>query len=125
MHRSLVRSLVLVSLETGLVLALVAWATWLRLGPEGALDVYVYQNGLLKGGIVTFVTQLCLYYADLYSLRKGADRRELFISIVQALGAASFILAAIYFWFPELMLGRGVFLYAAALIIAAVIGWRL
>jgi len=125
MHRSLVRSLVLVSLETGLVLALVAWATWLRLGPEGALDVYRNENGLLKGGIVTFVTQLCLYYADLYSLRKGADRRELFISIVQALGAASFILAAIYYWFPELMLGRGVFLYAAMLVIAAVIGWRL
>jgi exopolysaccharide biosynthesis polyprenyl glycosylphosphotransferase len=87
--------------------------------------VYRNENGLLKGGIVTFVTQLCLYYADLYSLRKGADRRELFISIVQALGAASFILAAIYYWFPELMLGRGVFLYAAMLVIAAVIGWRL
>ena len=87
--------------------------------------MYRNENGLLKGGIVTFVTQLCLYYADLYSLRKGADRRELFISIVQALGAASFILAAIYYWFPELMLGRGVFLYAAMLVIAAVIGWRL
>ena len=125
MHRSLVRSLVLVSLETGLVLALVALATWLRLGTDGALDVYRNQDGLLKGGIVTFVTQFCLYFADLYSLRKGADRRELFISIVQALGAASFILAALYFWFPDLMLGRGVFLYAAILVIAAVIGWRL
>src|SRR6187397_3070331 len=124
MHRSLVRSIVLVLLETCLVLALVALATWLRLGTEGALDVYVYQNGLLKGGIVTFVTQFCLYFADLYSLRKGADRRDLFISIVQALGAASFILAAVYFWFPDLMLGRGVFLYAAILVIAAVIGWR-
>jgi sugar transferase (PEP-CTERM system associated) len=125
MHRSLVRSLVLVSLETGLVLALVALATWLRLGPDDALKVYRDEGGLLKAGIVTFVTQLCLYYADLYSLRKGADRRELFVSIVQALGAASFILAAIYYWFPELMLGRGVFLYAAMLVIAAVIGWRL
>jgi sugar transferase (PEP-CTERM system associated) len=125
MHRSLVRSLVLVSLETGLVLALVAVATWLRLGTEDALQVYREEEGLLKGGIVTFVTQICLYYADLYSLRKGADRRELFVSIVQALGAASFILAAFYFWFPELMLGRGVFLYAAVLVIAAVIGWRL
>ena len=125
MHRSLVRSLVLVSLETGLVLALVAVATWLRLGSDGALDVYRNQDGLLKAGIVTFVTQFCLYFADLYSLRKGADRRELFISIVQALGAASFILAALYFWFPNLLLGRGVFLYAAILVIAAVIGWRL
>ena len=124
MHRSLVRSLVLVSLETGLVLGLVAVATWLRLGTDGALFVYRVENGLLKALIVTAVTQVCLYYADLYSLRKGSDRRELFISIVQALGAASFILAALYFWFPGLMLGRGVFLYAAVLVIAAVIGWR-
>jgi sugar transferase (PEP-CTERM system associated) len=125
MHRSLVRSLVLVSLETGLVLALVTVATWLRLGTDGALDVYQTENGLLKACIVTFVTQLCLYYADLYSLRKGSDHRELFVSIMQALGAASFILAALYFWFPGLMLGRGVFVYAAVLVIAAVIGWRL
>jgi len=125
MHRSLVRSLVLVSLETGLVLALVGVATWLRLGTDGTLLVYETENGLLKAGIVTLVTQICLYYADLYSLHKGSDRRELFISIMQALGAASFILAALYFWFPELMLGRGVFLYAALLVIAAVIGWRL
>jgi len=125
MHRSLVRSIVLVLLETCLVLALVALAVWLRLDTEGALRVYRFEDGLLKAGIVTFVTQFCLYFADLYSLRKGADRRELFISIVQALGAASFILAAVYFWFPDLMLGRGVFLYAAILVIAAVIGWRL
>ena len=54
-----------------------------------------------------------------------ADRRELFIRILQALGAASFILAALYFWFPALMIGRGVFLIAAVLVIALVIGWRL
>jgi hypothetical protein len=29
------------------------------------------------------------------------------------LAAASFILAAVYFWFPSLMIGRGVFLIAA------------
>ena len=76
MNRSLVRSPGLVSLETGLVLALVGVATWLRLGTDGALDVYQTENGLLKAGIVTFVTQICLYYADLYSLRKGSDHRE-------------------------------------------------
>jgi len=125
MHRSLIRSIVLVLLETCLILALVALATWLRLDTEGALKVYRYEDGLLKAGIVTFITQFCLYFADLYSLRKGADRRDLFISIVQALGAASFILAAVYYWFPDLMLGRGVFLNAAILVIAAVISWRL
>jgi sugar transferase (PEP-CTERM system associated) len=44
---------------------------------------------------------------------------------VQALASASFILAAVYFWFPTLIIGRGVFIIAAFLVIALVIGWRL
>ena len=55
-----------------------------------------------------------------------ADRRELFVRVVQALGATSFLLAAIYFWFPALIIGRGVFLLSPrSWSIAVVIGWRL
>jgi sugar transferase (PEP-CTERM system associated) len=67
---------------------------------------------------------VCLYYGDLYDLRRLGDRRDLFIRIVQALAAASFILAAIYYWFPDLVIGRGVFLISAAFIVTLVIGWR-
>jgi sugar transferase (PEP-CTERM system associated) len=45
--------------------------------------------------------------------------------LIQALGAASFVLAAIYFWFPNLIIGRGIFMIAAALIVVVVAGWRL
>ena len=38
---------------------------------------------------------------------------------MQALGAASFILALLYFWFPDLIIGRGVFMLAALLVIDA------
>jgi sugar transferase (PEP-CTERM system associated) len=70
------------------------------------------------------VSQVCLYYAELYDLRIVSDRRELFVRIVQALGAAAFILAAIYFWFPRMIIGRGVFFVAAFLVLALVVGWR-
>ena len=83
------------------------------------------EDGLEKALLIAFVCQLCLYYADLYNPRVIADRRELFVRTVQALGATSFVLAALYFWIPALIIGRGVFLIAAALVIAAVIGWRL
>jgi len=53
-----------------------------------------------------------------------SDRRELFVRIIQALGFAAVILAAIYFWFPSLIIGRGVFMVAAFLVLALVIGWR-
>jgi sugar transferase (PEP-CTERM system associated) len=80
---------------------------------------------LAKALLIAFVCQTCLYYADLYDLRRVADRRELLVRIIQALAAASFILAAVYFWFPALMIGRGVFLIAAAFVTAFVIGWRI
>ena len=124
MHRSALRTTALVLFETVLILMTVALAAWLRLG-DLAREVFLFENGVPKALIVTIVTQCCLYFADLYNLKYSADRRDLFIRIIQALAAASFILAAVYFWFPDLMIGRGVFLIAAVLVIGAVIGWRL
>jgi hypothetical protein len=71
------------------------------------------------------VTQGCLYYADLYNFRLVADRRELFIRILQAVGSSSFVLAAVYFWYPDAMIGRGVFLIAALFALGFVASWRL
>jgi sugar transferase (PEP-CTERM system associated) len=44
---------------------------------------------------------------------------------VQALSATSFLLAAVYFWSPQLVVGRGVFVVASALVLTLVAGWRL
>ncbi len=65
-----------------------------------------------------------MYYADLYDLRVVADRRELFTRLIQALATTSFALAAIYFWFPSTMLGRGVFLIASVLVVTLAVVWR-
>jgi len=124
LRRLNVRTAVLVLLETALIVAAVAAAAYVRLG-DVAWDLAVNENGLGKTLLVAFVAQICLYYADLYDLRLVSDRRELFIRIIQALSSASFILAAIYFWFPALVIGRGVFMIAAVLVILLVIGWRL
>jgi len=119
------RSLVLVACDTLLIALAIVVAAYVRLGDLGARDVLVIENGAAKGLLIAFVAQTCLYYADLYDLRYLADRRELFTRILQALSSASFILAALYFWFPTLIIGRGVFVIAAFLVIAFVIGWRI
>ena len=123
MHRLTGRSTALIALETILIASAVAVAAYVRLG-EGALYILLNDNGVGKTLLVALVSQVCLYYADLYDLRLVSDRRELFVRIVQALGSASFMLAAIYFWFPALIIGRGVFMIAAVLIITLVVGWR-
>jgi sugar transferase (PEP-CTERM system associated) len=124
MHRLTLRSLTLVVFETVLIVAAVAAAAYIRLG-DWAWVILVNENGAMKTLLAAGVAQTCLYYADLYDLRLASDRPELFVRIVQALGAASFILAVVYFWFPALIIGRGVFMIAAFLVITLVITWRL
>ena len=118
------RTAVLILFETLLLLSAVSVSAYIVLGgwfwPELG-----NMRGLWRLLLVVGVTQACLYYADLYNPRLISDRRELFTRCMQALAAASFILAVIYYWVPELIVGRGVFLISAGLTAAAVIGWRL
>jgi sugar transferase (PEP-CTERM system associated) len=116
--------LTLIVFETALIVSAIAVAAYARLGAI-AWDVAFEENGIAKALLVAAVTQVCLYYTDLYNLRLLTDRRELVTRIAHALSSASFLLAAIYFWFPALIIGRGVFLIAAALVILLVSGWRI
>ena len=124
LHRLTTRVTALVAFETALIVSAVGVAAYVRLGAAG-WELLIDEQGVLKMLLVAAVTQLCLYYADLYNLRLVSDRRELFTGIVQALGSASFILAMVYYWLPDLVIGRGVFMIAAFIVIALVIGWRL
>jgi sugar transferase (PEP-CTERM system associated) len=110
--------------ESVLIVGAVALAAWLRLGADAWL-VLTVEQGFQKAALIAVACQMCLYFADLYNPRVISDRRELFVRTVRALGATSFLLAASYYWFPSLVLGRGVFLLSAFLVIGLVIGWRL
>ena len=78
-----------------------------------------------KAFLIAVVCQICLYYAELYDFRILSDRREVFVRLLQALGSTALILAFLYFWFPQLVVGRGVFLMSAFFVILGVGGWRI
>jgi sugar transferase (PEP-CTERM system associated) len=109
----------LVVSEVTLIAAAVIWSAILRLGAAN-----VTYDVLPKALLIAAVCHLCLYYADLYDFRIMSDRRELFVRLLQALGSTSLILAGLYFWFPSLIIGRGVFLLSSFFVILAVAGWR-
>jgi sugar transferase (PEP-CTERM system associated) len=117
------RSAVLISFETALLVGALLAATIARLGHE-PFEGQDASSYFWKTILVAAVCQVCLYYAELYDLRVVADRRELFVRILQALGASSLILALLYYWFPWLVIGRGVFLIAAVAVVTLVAGWR-
>jgi sugar transferase (PEP-CTERM system associated) len=123
-RRLTLRSLTLVACETALIVLAVGAAAYVRLGWAGALDVVEFENGVSKALLTAAIVQVCLYYADLYDMRRLADRRELFTRLLNALASASLVLAALYYWFPALIIGRGVFVIATAFVIAFVVGWR-
>jgi sugar transferase (PEP-CTERM system associated) len=118
------RALALIAFETVLIVAAVCLGAMIRLG-WGAWDLMFVNGDILKALLIAGVCQISLYYADLYELRVVSDRRELFIGVVQALSATSFLLAAIYFWFPRLVIGGGVFVVSSSLVLIAVAAWRI
>jgi sugar transferase (PEP-CTERM system associated) len=119
------RSTTLVVAESTLIVSAVTMSAFLRLG-NGGWELLAAGTFIPRALLVAYVCQLCLYYNDLYDEpRLSADVRELLVRILQALGASSIILAAVYFWFPHLIIGQGVFAGAAILVATAVIGWRL
>jgi sugar transferase (PEP-CTERM system associated) len=120
MQRVTWRMLALIASESVLIVAAVMAAAYLRLA-DGALT----QSDFWKAGLIALVCQLCLYYAELYDFRILSERREVFLRLLQALGSTSLILAVVYYWFPALVIGRGVFVIAAVLVIGAVGGWRI
>ncbi len=80
---------------------------------------------LWKIALVTLVCQLCLYYNDCYDLTVVHSNRELVVRLLQAAGAASILLAALYFVVPVLMVGDGIFVSALFVFLIAILGWRL
>ena len=114
------RSFALVAFESLFILAAVAAAAWLRLGSE-AWEQLGHGGAVGKAILIAVVCQLCLYYNELYDLRLLADRRELFVRILQALGSTSLVLAVLYYWFPGLVIGRGVFAISSGMVISFVV----
>jgi sugar transferase (PEP-CTERM system associated) len=119
------RSVTLILAESLFIVAAVALAVYLRLGARAWWELYAEEHLVGKSLLVAGVCQLCLYYADLYDLRSVTDARDIIVRVLQALGASSLLLGLLYYWFPELIIGRGVFMISAVIVLCLVVGWRL
>lgn len=120
------KTLVLVASEAALIAFGLLFATALRLQDADAFRQQIWApDALFRYALVVLISGLSLYYYDLYDLQIVSRRAELFTRLLQALGTAWLALALIYFWDPDISLGRGVAAIAAPVIIILVAGWRL
>src|SRR5258705_1644581 len=76
----------------------------------GSMRITSGDNPALFGKalLVTVICQFCLYYADIYDLRNIGSKLEVCLRVLQALGAAALILAALFSLFPQVRLGAGI-----------------
>lgn len=99
-------------------------ATFARLGANDANLMLNYERGFLKITVVAVVFILCMYYFDLYDSLVLSNRREVLTRLVQVLGTVCIMLALLYFLFPPLQLGRGIFLLGFVLVAFLLFAWR-
>jgi sugar transferase (PEP-CTERM system associated) len=119
------RTATLVLIEHELIVFAVTLAAVLRFD-IGSVAAELADGSLLwRASLIAAVLQIALHYCDLYDLRTLSDRRALVVGLIQALGAASLMLAVLYYWIPQLIIGRGVFVIASVFVIVLVAGWRL
>jgi sugar transferase (PEP-CTERM system associated) len=119
-----VRTGILLLIEHLLIALSVMIAAILRFDGSWADDLM--NGGLIwRASLIAGVLQLSLHYCDLYDFRSLTDRRVLVVGLIQALGGASLMLAVLYYWIPQLIIGRGVFVIASTFVIVLVAGWRL
>jgi len=118
-----VRTAALIASEHVLIVLSVVLAAIIRLSLPGFVELFV--EVLWRASLIAGVLQLCLHFCDLYDFRTLSDRRTTAIALLRALGAASLILALLYYWIPNLVIGRGVFAIASAIFVVLIVGWRI
>src|ERR1017187_7871674 len=117
------KSFVLMVVEASLIVLSLICAVKLRFwnNPTEAVFYLALPDFAVQAAIVVFVCVACFYYNDLYDLSSGYSAADRVLRIEQSLGAASLLLGLLYFMFPGLLLGRGVFIIGMVLVTALVI----
>ena len=123
MARAIRRSTALIAAEGALIFGAVVLTGYLRLDRPG-WPALVASSMLPKAVLIAVVCQFCLYYRDLYEGPVISNRQELLVRLFQGLGITSVILATVYFRFPGLVIGRGVFVAAVGLVALVISSWR-
>lgn len=91
-------------------------------------DALAYINGTAivpRCLVVTAVCLLTLYYCDLYDFQVVGQRIESLLGLLRALGMACLVLALLFYFVPDLSLGRGISVLAAVTILILLFAWRL
>jgi sugar transferase (PEP-CTERM system associated) len=100
-------------------------ATVYLVGPDTYIAL-IYENGLVKIGVITVLALLLSYYFDLYEPQRISEHWEIYFRLLLVLSVLSFVLAGFVYFFPELDIGpnANVFAVGVSILVVALVIWR-
>ena len=107
-----------------LIFFAVVLASYLLLGRDvGMRNVVVmfWQNMLL----ISIVTQMSLYFNDLYKFEITENTIDVASRLIQSIGITSITLSIIYFLWPGMIIGRWIFFVNLIILLFLLVSWRL
>lgn len=84
-----------------------------------------YEGALLKGAVVVLAVLIGFYYNDLYGGHAPRNVTTLALRLIQSFVMAGIVMMLVFYAFPDLELGRGIFLLHPPLALAALLAWRM
>ncbi len=118
-----IRTLILILGEALIVAASFLIATLVQYGPDSLLALEV-EHGFSKIFGVTGVILIFAYYSDLYDPRQLSSTAETYFRLLTVLSVLCLLLAAVGFFVPTFLLGRGVFVVGVAILTIGLVVWR-
>src|SRR4051812_9483162 len=115
----------LISADAAILYGGVILAMYVRLGFSGSENELNAKIGWFKVALASGVCILILYFYDLYDYIVMTNRRELMLRLVQALGIAWALLALLFYFVPQLLIGRGVSVISVPVVLVLLLGWRI
>src|ERR1700737_3837716 len=110
--------------ETCLVVLAFIAAAIARLGTTDASLMLFYEQGLAKIFVLSGAFIVCMYYFDLYDSSILSNKREVLTRLVQVVGTVSIVLALLYYLYPPLELGAGIFIMGLVIVAIFFVLWR-
>jgi sugar transferase (PEP-CTERM system associated) len=107
-----------------LIYLAVLLASFVLLGKETGLASLLEQVWH-KALLASVVTQLSLYFNDLYDFKAMDSPIDLATRLVQSMGITSIVLAIVYFLWPQLVIGRWIFFASLIFLLFFLVSWRL
>ena len=114
------RKRILVLVDLVLIVSAVVLGAIVRSGPTALPILSILPRIIL----ISAVLQLSFYYNNLYDLKATRKFIPLTYNLIHSFAVAAVILGILYFLFPGLIVGRGVFFLSISFVVLFVFPWR-